>query len=197
MSESKLIQEFRSKDVKRLRNLYNRKGGDATMDQVGYTVKEVERKEGDVWMEGDKEWTIKNGVKQTNTKLDSIKKLFNTPMLCPECNCRMRDKLDKKMYHLQGKCFSCVQSYETKLKLEGKYTEYANNIMINNAKTFIEEAKEYVREIETQTTSYFTEAGVKEDWSGPQVNALVIEHLNKEIEDLEQAVQDRENSIDI
>lgn len=197
MGESMLIQEFRNKDVKRLRNLFNKKAGEAIMDQVGYMVKEVERKEGDIWMEDGKEWTIKNGVRQTNTKLDEIKKLFTTPMICPQCGHRMRDKLDKKMYHFQGKCFSCVQSYETKLKLEGKYTEYANNIMINNAKTFIEEAKEYVTEIKNQSTDYFTEAGLKEDWSGPQVSDIVVQKLTQEIEDLEKIVEERENSNNI
>lgn len=194
MSDSKLIQEFRSKDVKRLRNLYSRKAGEATLDQVGYTQKNIDRKEGDVWIEDGKEWTVKGGVRQTNTKLDDIKKMFNTPMLCPKCGNRMKDKLDKKMYHLQGKCFTCVQSYETQLKLEGKYTEYANNIMIANAKTFIEEAREYVKEIENQSTDYFTEAGLKEDWTGPQVNALVVQHLNSEIGELETAIKDREAS---
>jgi hypothetical protein len=197
MSDSLLIKEFREKDVRRLRNIFNRKAGDATTTQVGFSVKEAERNEGDVWMEDGKEWTIKGGIKQTNTKLDGIKKLFTTPMLCPVCGGRMKDKLDKKMYHLQGKCFSCVQAYETKLKLEGKYEEYANKIMIDNAKTFLEEAKEYVQEIQNQNTEFVTEAGLKEDWGGPQVNQQVVEHINKEISDLEDLITSRESNQNI
>jgi hypothetical protein len=197
MSDSLLIKEFREKDVRRLRNIFNRKAGDATTTQVGFSVKEVERNEGDVWMEDGKEWTIKGGIKQTNTKLDGIKKLFTTPMLCPVCGGRMKDKLDKKMYHLQGKCFSCVQSYETKLKLEGKYEEYANKIMVDNARTFLEEAKEYVQEIQNQNTEFVTEAGLKEDWGGPQVSQQVVEHINKEISDLEDLITSRESNQNI
>jgi hypothetical protein len=197
MSDSLLIKEFREKDVRRLRNIFNRKVGDATTTQVGFSIKEVERNEGDVWMEDGKEWTIKGGIKQTNTKLDGIKKLFTTPMLCPVCGGRMKDKLDKKMYHLQGKCFSCVQSYETKLKLEGKYEEYANKIMVDNARTFLEEAKEYVQEIQNQNTEFVTEAGLKEDWGGPQVSQQVVEHINKEISDLEDLITSRESNQNI
>ena len=138
MEYSKLKKEFTKKDVTRLRNLYSGKFGDATAIQVGYTKKVQEHAEGDVWMEGDKKWTIKGGIKQTYTQLDGIKKLLSTPMLCPNCGNRMKDKLDKKMYHLQGKCFTCVQAYETQLKLDGKYEAYARNIMYRNAATFIE-----------------------------------------------------------
>ena len=197
MSDSLLIQEFREKDVRRLRNLFNRKAGDAISTQVGFSVKEVERNEGDVWEEDGKEWTIRNGIKQTNTKLDGIKKIFNTPMICPNCKTRMKDKLDKQMFHFHGKCFSCVQAYETKLKLEGKYEEYANKIMINNAKTCIEEAKEYVSEIQAQNHGYVTEAGLEEDWSGPQFNKIVVERMQEEIKDLEELIEQRENSINI
>lgn len=197
MSESVLLQEFREKDVRRLRNLFNRKAGDATTTQVGFTKKEVERKEGDVWMEDGKEWTIKNGVRQTNTKLDNIKKLFNTPMICPVCSHRMKDKVDKQMYHFHGKCFTCVQAEETKLKLEGKYQQYADKIMVNNAKTFIEEAKEYVKELQAQEYGYITEAGLQEDWSGPNFNKVVIQKMEQEIEDLEKLVEDRENNANI
>ena len=40
--------------------------------QIGYTKEYVEHKEGDVWEENGKQWTIKNGIKQTVTKLDAV-----------------------------------------------------------------------------------------------------------------------------
>lgn len=188
MSESVLLKEFTRKDVTRLRNLFSGKVGDSVTTQVGYTKKEVEHKEGDVWEEAGRQWTIKGGIKQTYTKLDSLKKVFTTPMLCPVCNNRMKDKLDKKMYQYHGKCFTCVQSYETQLKLEGKYEEYAKNIMLNNADTFIDEAREYISEVENQTHSYYTEAGKMEDWTGPNVNRLAIEKMKGELEELKETI---------
>lgn len=185
MSDNKLIKEFTKKDVTRLRNLFSGKIGDSTSIQVGYTKKEVEHKEGDIWIENDKEWIIKNGIKQTNTKLDGIKKLFNTPLVCPNCGTRMKDKLDSKMYHLHGKCFSCVLSFERELKLNGGYEKYAMDIMLNNAGTFIGEAREYIEEVKNETFNYYTEAGLKEDWGEHKVNTVAIDKMAKELKDLE------------
>jgi len=48
MSESKLKKEFAQKDVKRLRNLIQGKGGAKTTIAAGYQKDKVERKEGDI-----------------------------------------------------------------------------------------------------------------------------------------------------
>lgn len=189
MSDNKLKKEFTRKDVNRLRNLFSGKFGDSTVTQVGYVKKEEEHKEGDTWEENNRLWTIKDGIKQTYTKLDGIKKLLNTPMLCPECGNRMKDKLDKKMYQLKGKCFTCVQAFETKLKLEGKYEEYARNIMLRNAATFVGEAREYIEEVANQSYTYYTEAGKAEDWSGPNVNQTALSKMKEELTELEDKIK--------
>ena len=69
-----LKKEFKRKDVERMRNLIKGDANNSSETQIGYTKKQIERKEGDIWMEGRKKWTIKNGIKQTVSKLDSIKK---------------------------------------------------------------------------------------------------------------------------
>ena len=65
-----LNKEFRKTDVNRLRNLIQGKTGDSTSTQIGYNTKQEDRKEGDIWVENKKTWTIKNGIKQTISKLD-------------------------------------------------------------------------------------------------------------------------------
>jgi bacterioferritin-associated ferredoxin len=183
-TDNKLLKEFASKDVNRLRNLQSGRFGDATTSQVGYSKKEVDHKEGDVWKEGDKEWTIKDGIKQTNTKLDGIRKMFGTPMLCPCCGNRMKDKLDKKMYSLHNKCFSCIQAEETKMKIEGTYEAYAMGIMKANANTFIQEAQEYISEIDRDKVVYYSEDGSKEDYTGPNTAFGIKEKMQQELDDL-------------
>ena len=54
-----------------MRNLITGKTGASSGSQIGYCKKEEEHKEGDVWTEGKKTWTIKNGIKQTVSKLES------------------------------------------------------------------------------------------------------------------------------
>ena len=54
-----LKKEFKRKDVQRARNLIQGKTGASTGIQIGYNKKQEDYKEGDVWTEGRKTWTIK------------------------------------------------------------------------------------------------------------------------------------------
>ena len=74
MDENVLKKEFGKKDVTRLRNLMTGKHNSKNGQSVGYTKKEEFRKEGDIWEEDGRKWTIKDGIKQNITKLDRAKK---------------------------------------------------------------------------------------------------------------------------
>ena len=67
-----LKKEFNRKDVERARNLIRGKAGESTEIQVGYKKKQIKRKEGDILTENKKTWAIKNGIKQTISKLDAV-----------------------------------------------------------------------------------------------------------------------------
>ena len=103
-----LKKEFKRKDVNRARNLLMGKTGASTGTQIGYNTKQIDYKEGDVWTEGRKTWTIKNGIKQTVSKLDKIKKEIFMPLCCPECGNVMKKRLDKPNYRIHKKCHDCV-----------------------------------------------------------------------------------------
>ena len=60
-----LKKEFKKKDVERVRNLIQGKSGNSSETQIGYSKKTEDHKEGDVWEEERKTWTIKKGIKQT------------------------------------------------------------------------------------------------------------------------------------
>ena len=79
-----LKKEFQRKDVERLRNLVKGKHGDRTTIGVGYTKKHEHYQEGDVWEEDGRTWTIKNGLKQNTTKLDSFKQMQSKLTECLE-----------------------------------------------------------------------------------------------------------------
>ena len=98
-----LKKEFKRKDVNRLRNLIQGKTGDSSNTQVGYNTKQKDYKEGDVWTENKKTWTIKNGIKQTISKLDKIKKEVFMPLCCPKCGNVMKKRLDKPHYKIHKK----------------------------------------------------------------------------------------------
>ena len=89
-----LNKEFERRDVERMRNLIQGKANSSSENQVGYTKKSIKRKEGDIWTENKKTWTIKNGIKQTVSKLDAIKKEVFVPLCCPKCSKVMKHSVD-------------------------------------------------------------------------------------------------------
>jgi bacterioferritin-associated ferredoxin len=114
MGESQLKREFNQRDVQRMRNIITKDYSAKTTTQIGYTKIQAERKEGDVWEEGGKQWTLKNGIKQTVTRFDDLKKVITLPLACPKCGNAMKTTtLNKKMWPIHKMCFDCVITMET------------------------------------------------------------------------------------
>ena len=65
MSQDNVLRkEFSKKDVQRARNLVQGKAGDRTTEGIGYSKKDMFYKEGDIWEENGRKWTIKEGIKK-------------------------------------------------------------------------------------------------------------------------------------
>ena len=190
-----LKKEFKRKDVERARNLIMGKTGASTGTQVGYNKKENKHKEGDIWTENKKTWTIKNGIKQTISKLDNIRKEIFMPLCCPECNKIMKHRFDKDNHRIHKKCFDCVIKFEHKLRNEKKYDKYIKNLKTNNNITTLDEVESYLLDaINKSNNSYVSEDGVIERWVGgidkikmtkevKEAAKLKRERLNKELND--------------
>lgn len=183
--ESKLKKEFRERDVNRLRNLITKKYSNSTVTQVGYKKSEVDHKDGDVWEENGKEWMIKDGIRQSYTKLDEVKKALMMPFACPVCGKSMKSGLDKKMYPLHGKCFSCVVKTETLMRLNGTYNEYVENIVTNNAISFVDYAKDVVNDFKKESDDIYSEQGEKQDFVGGYNKKELADKWLKELEEAE------------
>ena len=188
-----LKKEFKRKDVERLRNLIKGNTNDSAETQIGYTKKIELYQEGDVWEENGKKWTIKDGIKQSHTKLDQIKKEVFTPLFCPECSNIMTKRMDSKMYKIHKKCFDCVIEMEHKLKLEGKYDEYEKNLVAHNALSYANDLEQYLLEaINTSNNQYVSENGEVERWKG----GIDKEKLTQEVKDgIEEFKKDVNNYI--
>jgi hypothetical protein len=168
-NESLLKKEFKTRDVQRLRNLVSKNYSDKTVTQVGYTKEQIDYKEGDVWKENGKTWTIKNGIKMTVTKLDLVKSTLQTPLTCPECKRAMnKGRLDKHMYSIHKKCSDCVISHETELKRTGKFEEYQKSILSRGVEYHIKEMEDVLLELSLGINegSFVTENGDIEEWKG-------------------------------
>ena len=162
-----LNKEFKRKDVDRARNLIRGKTGDSSEIQIGYTKKTIERKEGDIWIENKKTWTIKNGIKQTVSKLDAIKKEVFMPLCCPKCNKVMKKRLDKPNYKIHKKCHDCVIEFEHKLRYTGKYDDYIKELKLKNSLDMVDDIESYLLSaINATNEGYVSEHGEIERWIG-------------------------------
>ena len=194
-----LKKEFKKTDVNRLRNLIQGKTGASIGTQIGYTKKQEDYKEGDIWTENKKTWTIKNGIKQTISKLDAIKKEVFMPLCCPECSKVMKKRLDKPNYKVHKKCHDCVVTFEHKLRIKGEYNNYIKNLQTKNSLDIVDEMELYLLDaINTSNSGFVSEDGVVEKWKGG-INKVEFskqiresakirrEHLKKELNDKEGA----------
>ena len=192
-----LKKEFKRKDVERLRNLIKGNTNDSAETQIGYTKKIELYQEGDVWEENGKKWTIKDGIKQSHTKLDQIKKEVFTPLFCPECSNIMKKRMDSKMYKIHKKCFDCVIEMEHKLKLEGKYDEYEKNLVAHNALSYANDLEQYLLEaINTSNKQYVSENGEVERWKGGIDKEKLTQEVKNGIEEFKKDVNNYINKND-
>jgi hypothetical protein len=181
--ENVLKKEFKQKDVQRLRNLLTKKYGDKTTVGIGYTKQQDFHKEGDIWEEDGRKWTIKNGVKQNITKMDEAKKAHVMPLFCPSCNQMMKTHRDKNYYTIHKKCLNCVVNFETELRRIGAWEEYQNKIHNSEIDGFINEFKSWVEDSLTESNQGFiSEDGHVERWLGGADKNRVLGELDKTIE---------------
>jgi bacterioferritin-associated ferredoxin len=192
MSESQLQREFKDRDVQRMRNIIKKDYTAKTTTQVGYTKSHTDYKEGDVWEEDGKKWTLKNGIKQTVTRFDEIKKVINLPLSCPKCSKAMKSTLlNKKMWSIHKMCFDCVLDIETELKRTGQYEQYVLDIVSKGAKNYIKDLEDALMDLVSQTNEGFvTEAGDIEKWAGKGVDT---DKMTKEIQEHIQKLKDHVN----
>jgi len=194
-----LNKEFKRTDVNRMRNLIQGKGSTSTGKQIGYKKKTEDYKEGDVWKENKKTWTIKNGIKQTISKLDAIKKEVFMPLCCPKCSKVMKKRLDKPNYKIHKTCFDCVIEFEHKLRIRGEYDDYIKKLEAKNSLDIVDEMESYLLDaINTSNEGFVSEDGVIERWKGginktefsskiKKAAKIRREHIEKTLNDEERA----------
>jgi len=99
----------------------------------------------------------------------------------------MKGQLDKLFWKLYGECSKCRVSFETDLKIKGKYVDYAKEIKQGNVKDWMKDleavAKDFIEE--TDRKGYVSETGRIEDWSGQNKKELE-KTINESVKKLKQ-----------
>jgi hypothetical protein len=186
MSKTQLNRQFEERDIQRMRNIISGNTSNNTRIQTGYSKNEIKHTEGDVWEENGKTWTIHNGIKQTVTKHDALKAMVEFPLTCPKCGKPMKNhELNKKMYNIHKMCSDCVVEMETKLRIEGKYQDYEKKLLNANKNTSTLDAEQMFEDfINNPTSTYITEDGVIESWTGGEISPELIKIVKDNIKRL-------------
>ena len=185
-----LKKEFQKKDVERIRNLVKGKYGEKTRESIGYTKAEEFHVEGETWISDGRTWTIRDGIKQNITKLDKAKKAYTMPLFCPKCKKIMDKRVDKPYYNIHKFCLGCYAKFTDKLKSEGKYEEYFDEINNKVLDQQIVDFKAFVKEkLEESNNQHIAENGDLEVWHGKLNKEKVDEYTKSAVEYLESLKQ--------
>lgn len=163
---NQLKKEFKHADVQRMRNIITKDFTGSTKSQSGYKRVDEQHEEGEIWEEGGRQWTVKNGLKQNITKLDSLKKAVRVPLACPKCNGSMSYHLSKQVYKINKMCFNCFIDYEAELRKNGLYDDYLMHARKGNLEFFIKGLEQQFQESLSVDDTFVTEHGDIEEWKG-------------------------------
>ena len=182
------------KGIQRMRNLVSGNASDKTKISTGYGKSRVVRSEGDVWEVKGKTWTIKNGIRQTISKLDSAREAIRVPMECPKCgDHRMQHHAYKAMYKKFGMCLNCVVKLEKDLKAAGKFEEFAKELSKSDNEAWLKDkTEEYYDWLTTiNSKSYITEAGDIEDWSGGKSKETLKKEFDTQVNKIKKELKSK------
>lgn len=108
--------------------------GEKWEETINGTVYEIEQKEG---------FRVK---KPKNSIREDIQNyLTSFPNCKKNCTCTNPTHLDEKMRAIHGMCFDCVVEMEHNLKKQGKFEEYEQNKIRNNAESWLNSAEDDIK----------------------------------------------------
>ena len=92
----------------------------------------------------------------------------------------MNKQLDPHYFKAYGACLDCIKKKETKLKLDGTWKKFRDNVHNEEIDQTIEEFSQFFEmKMSESNDSYVTEAGEVEKWKG----GLNKEKAKKALED--------------
>ena len=131
-------------------------------------------------------------------KMTEIMQDVRMPWFCPECKKIMSIKLDDKMWGLFRHCFDCQITMENKLRIEGKYEEWAEEKVKQNKISFIKDQIQAITEWgDSKAPEWYNNVGVdtpeleKEKWNIDMVKVkeeatVALEEYTKVLNGLEE-----------
>ena len=121
--------------------------------------KEYEKEYVQVGYEGKQEDL---GGKTRESELSKTMQSIRMPWFCPKCKKAMKKKLDNKFWRLMNHCFDCQIDFENKLRMEGKFDDWAQSKMLENQKAYLKDLEQSIDDFEKTggKKTYFNNVGV-------------------------------------
>ena len=130
------------------------------------------------------------GGKTRKSELTDIMASVRMPWFCPNCKKAMKKKLDDKFWRMMGHCFDCQVEMENKLRVKGKFDEWAEKKMLENQKS-------QLKDLEQSITDFEKTGGKKEWYNNVGVNTPMLEADKWEMgkEKFEETIQEARDFI--
>ena len=173
-----------------------------TKKTVGFSDAQSKKSEhreiGDVWEETDSNGNVhvveqREGFRIRKTKnseiFQSIRDELQSFPNCRKdtCTCVGTHQLDQKMRKIHGMCFDCVIEMEHELKKAGKYDEYEQNKIRENAMAWLRDAERDVKLLKqayTQVQQFVSNSdGQVEHWSAKMTAEEFENTIQKQFEE--------------
>ena len=148
-----------------MRNIVTGNYNKSVKIQTGYKTKK-KYSEGDIWEEGNKTWTIKNGITQNVSKMQKIRNIIKMPLTCPKCGKVMKGSFDSYHWKIDKYCLGCHAKKITHLRAIGKYEDFIKDITKKNKLSEINDLTTEFEEWLNTSSTFVTELGEIEDWQG-------------------------------
>jgi hypothetical protein len=173
-----------------------------TKKTVGFSDAQSKKSEhreiGDVWEETDSNGNVhvieqREGFRIRKTKnseiFQSIRDELQSFPNCRKdtCTCVGTHQLDQKMRKIHGMCFDCVIEMEHELKKAGKYDEYEQNKIRENAMAWLRDAErdvDLLKQAYTQVQQFVSNSdGQVEHWSAKMTADEFENTIQKQFEE--------------
>lgn len=171
------------KNISAIKKMLSGKHHSQTKTTISVPVTEAKtevRAVGERWFDKNGiEWEQRNGFVIERGKLQDLRAeilLKKMPTNCPNCNKKMKGMLDERFWKTDKRCFDCQLQFEHNLRIEGKFEEYEQNKIRENARAWLKDAETEVNQIIAAITEEIDIANSDasmEKWGGLDKEAII------------------------
>lgn len=165
--------------------------------QISLQEENKKHKEGDIWEESGKKWTIKNGIKRTVSELKTLRNSIQAPLICPKCKKPMIKQKDPDIYKLFNMCMDCKIKEDTELMIKGEFDKKEQEYIYYNKLEWFKQLQEQLKDFIDQHDSDYiiNQFGDIESLQKNMSKEDLTKILDKQIKEIEKILNKEKTKI--